>query len=95
MENSNESQHVIVDSSMIQEKGFDNEKVPYDKEFSGGNFIYELEINENSDASSENRDITVGAATKISFFPPTQSLAEPEHEPEYTVDFATTKKNVN
>ena len=34
--------------------------------------------------------------TKISFFPNTQSLAEPEYEEEYqTVNFHTTRKNVN
>lgn len=36
---------------MIQEKVMNSEKIPYDKEFISGNFVYELEINEDSDVS--------------------------------------------
>lgn len=73
--------------------------MPYEKEMAE-DFIYELEINQDSEMSSDNQDLTLAAATKISFFPAqTQSLAEPEHEHEHehehTLNFDTTKKNLN
>lgn len=46
--------------------------------------------------SSENQDLTIAGATKISFFPAqTQVIQERESDQEQTVNFETTKKNIN